>query len=91
MLDQNNISTCLLLLQQQISLQNELNKYCNLIASFEILLEPLKLSSNNLPINPNLDYVVAALTDAKSTNKTIIHNLQVLLALSTIPLNPAKH
>jgi hypothetical protein len=83
MLDQNNISICLLLLQQQINLQNELNKYCSLIATFDILLEPLELFNQKL-INPNLDYVVAALQDATSTNKAIISNLKILVELSAV-------
>ncbi len=92
MLNQNNISICLLLLQQQISLQNDLNKYCSLMATFDSLLEPLQLGlSNGNLINPNLDYVVAALTDAKSSNKTIINNLQILVELLAFSSKQGKH
>ncbi len=92
MLDKNNIPICLLLLQQQISLQNDLDKYCNLIATFDLVLEPLELGeSNGNLINPNLDYVVAALTDAKSTNKTIINNLKLLVELSFVSSKRNKH
>jgi hypothetical protein len=91
MLDQNNISSCLLLLQQQVSLQNDLNKYCSLIAVFDLVLGPLNLSNNGNSINPDLDYVVAALTDAKSTNKSIINNLQLLVELSAVSGKTSKY
>ena len=80
MLNQDNISNCLLLLQQQISLQNEINKYCSLMTMFDNTLEILKIT-NTTSVNTNLDYVVAALTDAKSSNIGIINELQEQLQL----------
>lgn len=80
MLNQDNISNCLLLLQQQISLQNEINKYCSLMTMFDNTLEILKIT-NTTSVNTNLDYVVAALTDAKSSNISIINELQEQLQL----------
>ena len=80
MLNQDNISNCLLLLQQQISLQNEINKYCSLMTMFDNTLDLLKIT-NTTSVNTNLDYVVAALTDAKSSNIGIINELQEQLQL----------
>ena len=80
MLNQDNISNCLLLLQQQISLQNEINKYCSLMTMFDNTLDLLKIT-NTTSVNTNLDYVVAALTDAKSSNISIINELQEQLQL----------
>ncbi len=76
MLNQNNIYLCLSLLQQQIILQNELNKFCSLITTFDDFLESLKLAKDLLSINLNLEYIVAALTDAKITNESFISELQ---------------
>jgi len=76
MLNQNNIYLCLSLLQQQIILQNELNKFCSLITTFDDFLESSNLANDLLSININLEYIVAALTDAKITNKSFIAELQ---------------
>ena len=89
MLDQNNTYFCLLLLQQQITLQNELNKFCSLITTFDNFSEPLNLTKNLLSINFNLNYIVAALTDAKTTNENFIGELKeyikILITLSLTP------
>lgn len=77
----NNTYFCLLLLQQQISLQNELNKFCSLITMFDSFLEPLGFGNSVLAINPDLDYISAALADAKTTNKSLIGQLQEYLKL----------
>jgi hypothetical protein len=76
MLNQNNIYFCLSLLQQQIILQNELNKFCSLITIFDDFLEPLKITKDLSSINFNLDYIVAALTDAKINNECLIGELR---------------
>jgi hypothetical protein len=93
MRNQNNTYFCLLLLQQQITLQNELNKFCSLITIFDSILEPLDFGNKVLAVNPNLDYVSAALADAKTTNKSLIGELReylkllVRLSLSSDPKN----
>ncbi len=76
-----NMSNCLLLLYQQITLQNDLEKHCNLIKMMDSILEfmGLKLFKGAPIINTNLDYIIAALSDAKSTNKILISELQEYL------------
>lgn len=81
MLNQNNTYFCLLLLQQQTILQNELNKFSSLITIFDSCLEPLDFGNNFMVVNPNLNYIAAALADAKNTNKKLIDELKEYLKL----------
>lgn len=81
MRNQNNTYFCLLLLQQQINLQNELNKFNSLITIFDSYLEPLEFGNNFMVVNPNLNYIAAALTDAKNTNENLIDELKEYLKL----------
>lgn len=81
MLNQNNIYFCLPLLQQQIILQNELNKFCSLITIFDDFLEPLKITKDLSSIKFNLDYIGAALMDAKINNESLIVELKEYITM----------
>lgn len=81
MLNQNNTYFCLLLLQQQTNLQNELNKFISLITIFDSCLEPLEFGNNFIVVNPNLNYIASALADAKNTNKKLIDELKEYLKM----------
>jgi hypothetical protein len=78
MLNKNNINFCLSLLQQQITLQNELNKFCNLITISNTILKPSKVIKDFLStnVNLNLEFITAALQDAKVNNECIISELE---------------
>lgn len=86
--NQNNTLFCLLLLQQQINLQNELNRFDSLMTMFDDFLELVKFGGDFMNVNPNLNYIAAALLDAKSTNKNLIDELteyfKLLVNLSLI-------
>lgn len=78
MLNQNNITACLLLLQQQQSLQSELNKYCELIFCIDPILESLNLTiaEGNDSLTVTLGNVVTALVQAQASNRIIVNRLQ---------------
>lgn len=78
MLHQNSITTCLLLLQQQTSLQHELNRYCELIFYLDPILDLLNLPvvENNVSLTSNLSRVIEALIQAQAVNKIIVKELQ---------------
>ena len=78
MLNQNTITTCLLLLQQQTSLQSELNKYCELIFYLDPILELLNLTldQDKASLTSNLSHVIEALIQAQAVNKVVVKELQ---------------
>lgn len=76
--NQNSITTCLLLLQQQTSLQHELNKYCELIFCLDPILDLLNFPvvENNGSLTSKLRRVIEALIQAQAVNKIIVKELQ---------------
>ena len=83
MLNKNNIYFCLSLLQQQIIIQNELDKFCNLITIFNNILKPSNFVKDFLStnVNINLDFITAALHDAQINNEYIIGELENYLKI----------
>ena len=83
MLNKNNIYFCLSLLQQQIIIQNELDKFCNLITIFNNILKPSNFVKDFLStnVNVNLDFITAALHDAQMNNEYIIGELENYLKI----------
>jgi hypothetical protein len=76
MLNQNNITTCLLLLQQHINLQHKLNNYCELLAITYANLDLIGISDDlqiyaDLEIDDDLDIS----TNLANTIATISSNL----------------
>lgn len=81
MLHQNSITTCLLLLQQQKSLQNDINKYCELIFCLDPIIDALNLAlddekEGNISLVTNLSYIIEPLMQAQLINRIIVKELQ---------------